>query len=372
MRTSALIFYISKFSGHFHGAKAIEQGLCSIRPDTDVKVINAIEYTNPILGKIINRTYLEIVKKRPELWGHIYDNPDVLKKTKKAREAIHKYNMSKIKRLLERYRPDVVICTQAFPCGMVADYKRTSGSKIPLIGVLTDYAPHSYWLYDEVDYYVVPSPEIARKLEEKGIPKNKFRIYGIPVDPKFRTGHDKSRVRGKFGLSDKDPLVLVMGGSQGIGAIEEVAQQILKDKAHNYQLLVITGKNKRLYNKLARVAKRRPDSMKVLKYVENVDELMGASDILITKAGGLTTAEALVKKLPMLIVDPIPGHERMNTDYLVSEGVAVEVNSFSEIHKEISSLFDSKDILLGMSKKAGEISKPESSIDIAKLAFQGL
>jgi processive 1,2-diacylglycerol beta-glucosyltransferase len=356
MKTSVLIFYISKFSGHFHGAKAIEQGLCSIRPDTDVKVINAIEYTNPILGKIVNRTYLEIIKKRPELWGHIYDNPDVLKKTKKAREAIHKYNTSKIKKLLERHKPDVVICTQAFPCGMVADYKRTSGSKIPLIGVLTDYAPHSYWIYDDVDYYVVPAPEIARKLEEKGIPAR----------------HDKGRIRGKFGLSDKDPLILIMGGSQGIGAIEEAAQQLLKDEAHNYQLLVITGKNRRLYNKLARVAKRKSDSMKVLRYVEDVDELMEAADVLITKAGGLTTAEALVKKLPMLIIDPIPGHERMNTDYLVSEGAAVEISNFGEIHKEISSLFDSKDVLLEMSKKAGEISKPESSIDIAKLAFQGL
>ncbi|MGB2599488.1 MAG: glycosyltransferase [Candidatus Omnitrophota bacterium] len=372
MKTKALILYISKYSGHFHGARAIEKGLCLTRSDTEVKLINAIEYTNPILGKIVNRTYLEIIKKRPELWGNIYDNPDVLKKTKTARGAIHKYNMSKIKRLMEKHKPDVVICTQAFPCGMVADYKKTSGSKIPLIGVLTDYAPHSYWLYDEIDYYVVPSSEIAHKLETKGVPRKKFKIYGIPVDPKFRTSHDKRRIRGELGFSGKDPLLLIMGGSQGIGAMEEVVKQLLADERHNYQLLIIAGKNRRLYNRLSRVARRTAENMKVLRYVENIDELMEASDAIVTKAGGLTMAEALVKKLPILIIDPIPGHERMNADYLVNEGVAVEIDNFSGFHEQINSLFNSNGALLKMSERAAQLSKPESSLDIAKLAFQGL
>ena len=372
MKTRVLIFYISKYSGHFHGARAIEQGLLYIRGDAEVKLVNAIDYTNPILGKIVNRTYLEIIKKRPELWGHIYDNPDVLKKTKKAREAIFKYNMSKMKSLLEKNRPDVVLCTQAFPCGMVADYKRATGRNIPLIGVLTDHAPHSYWLHDEVDYYVVPTPETAKVLEEKGVSRKKLKAYGIPVAPKFRVKQNKGRLREDLGLSKRGSILLMMGGSQGIGAMEEVARELVLDKTHQYQLLVITGKNRRLYNKLSRIAKKMPESIKVMRYVENIDKLMDASDLIITKAGGLTTAEALVKKLPILIVDPIPGHERMNTDFLVDKGAAVEIDDFGRIHEKINRLLDSKNALLKMSKRAEELSKPESSLDIAKLALRGI
>jgi processive 1,2-diacylglycerol beta-glucosyltransferase len=366
----ALIFYISKYSGHFHGARAIERGLYEIYGDVQVELVNALEYTNPILGKMINKTYLEIIKKKPELWGNIYDNPSVLKKTEKAREAIHRYNMSKIKRIIERNAPDVIICTQAFPCGMVADYKKTSGDTIPLIGVLTDYAPHSYWLHDEVDYYVTPSEKIAEVLGQKGVRKDKLKVYGIPVDPRFRLRHDRKEIRAKLGLVD-GPTILIMGGSQGIGAMEEVVKGIMSEKQHNYQLLVITGTNKKLYAKISRMARSGRGDIKVFPYVENTDELMEASDVIITKAGGLTTAEALVKELPVLIVNPIPGHERMNTDYLVGEGAAIELEDFSKAPGEINRLFDSRKILDDMREKAGTVACPESCLNIAKLAFGG-
>ena len=371
MRKKALIFYISKYSGHFHGAKAIKEGLRGTDNNIDVEMVNVLDYTNPILGKIINRTYLEIIKKRPELWGNIYDNPSVLKKTKKAREALHRYNMSKMKRLIEKHEPDIVLCTQAFPCGMVADYKRTSGGNIFLIGVLTDYAPHSYWLYDEVNYYVVPSESIARALEKKGVPVVKIKAYGIPVDPKFKLQHDRSDARKKLGLEKGTPAILIMGGSQGLGAIEEAVRELIEDKRHDYQLLVITGRNKRLYNRLVKLGRKEGKNIKVFPYVENIDELMEISDLIITKAGGLTTAEALIKKLPLLIVNPIPGHERLNTDFLVEEGVAVELDDYEKIHDEVNRLFDSGELLPKMRARAGELSHPESSMDIARLVAKG-
>ena len=119
------------------------------------------------------------------------------------------------------------------------------------------------------------------------------------------------------------------------------------------------------------MARRGTGDIKVFPYVENTDELMEASDVIITKAGGLTTAEALVKKLPVLIVSPIPGHERMNTDYLVGEGAAIELEDFSKAPEEINRLFDSKSVLDEMSKRAGLAACPESCLNIAKLAFRG-
>ena len=252
-----LIFYISKNSGHYHAASAIEKGLNEESTDPlEIEKINGLNYTNPILGKIINRAYMEVIKNKPEIWEHIYDNPNFLQKTAKARKALHKFNMTKVKKLLDFHAPDIVFCTQAFPCGMVADYKRTSGKDFPLVGVLTDYAPHSYWLYDEVDYYIVPAREIGEVLEEKGISRNRIKPLGIPVDPKFREKHDAREIKRTLGLEEGLPTVLIMGGTQGLGSMEGVAESLLLDKKHKYQLLVVAGSNEKLYKRLNKLSEK--------------------------------------------------------------------------------------------------------------------
>ena len=369
MGKKALIFYIFS-AGHFHAANAIERGLLEAGEDIDVKKVDVLSYTNPILEKILNRVYLRMIKKRPEVWGHIYDNPDVLKKTKTARETFHKLNRSKIKKLLEFYAPDVIYCTQAFPCGMVAEYKRSSGNNVPLIGVMTDYAPHSYWLYDEVDLYVVPSDRTAHMLQEKGVSRDKIRVYGIPVDPKFKRKNNVSCIREQMGFSVESPMILIMGGSQGLGAVEDVVRSLSADTRHGYQMVVVTGANKKLYSKLKKLKEKNGENICVLSFVENIDELMEASDLIVTKAGGMTIAEAMVKGLPMLIVDPIPGHEQMNTDYLVEKGAAIEIKDYNKIHERMNELFDSKDMLDKMKNNMKMLSKPDSALDIAKLVFE--
>lgn len=369
MKKKALIFYIFS-DGHFHAASAIEKGLEGLESDIDIKMVNAFSYTNPILGKIINKAYLSVIKKKPEVWGNMYDNPDLLKKTKKARETVHKLNMSKIKRLIKSYSPDIVFCTQAFPCGMISDYKKTSGDNIPLVGVLTDHAPHSYWLHDEVDVYVAPSEEVKATLVEKGVSPEKIKVLGIPVDPSFARTKAKSRILKEMGLSPQGPVVLIMGGSQGLGSMEEVVRSLVEDEQHKYQLLIVTGSNKKLYNKLKKLEKKeKTDRMCVLSFVSNIDELMEVSDIIVTKPGGMTTAEALVKNLPIMIVKPIPGHERLNTDYLVQQGAAIEIKDHADIHGKINELFDSAAFMEGMKENAKRISTPDSALNIAKLIF---
>ena len=366
----ALIFYIFS-AGHLHAANAIERGLLESEEAINVEKVDILSHTNPILEKVLDKAYLGMIKKRPDLWGHIYDNPDVVKNTKKARETFHKLNRSKVKKLLDSHLPDIIYCTQAFPCGMVAEYKRASGSSVPLIGVMTDYAPHSYWLHDEIDLYVVPSEGTAHMLQEKGVSPDKVKVYGIPVDPKFKRKTDVSKIRKELGLKEESPMILIMGGSQGLGAVEDVVKSLIKDVRHDYQMVVIAGCNKKLYSRLKKIQDaQESDNIRVLSFVENIDELMGASSLIVTKAGGMTTAEAMVKGLPMLIVDPIPGHERMNTDYLVEEGVAVEIKDYDQIHDKINELFDSQDKLKEMKNKAEILSRPGSALDIAKLAFR--
>ena len=370
MKNKALIFYISRFSGHYHAARAVEKGLLAINEDAEIKKIDTFEYTNPILGRIVYKAYMEVIKNKPEIWGDMYDNPDVLEKTKKVRATINKFNMTKIKKLIEKFSPDVAICTQAFPAGMLADYKRITGSRLPLISVLTDHAPHSYWLYDEVDHFVVPAKETGEALVRKGIPSDKIKVYGIPVDPKFANDIDSIDIKETLGLNGEGPVVLIMGGNQGLGAIEEVAKSLLTDDKHQYQLIIVTGSNKRLFYRLTKIAAQNPErNMLVLPHVDNIDELMGVSDIIVTKAGGMTTTESLIKGLPVLVVSPIPGQERMNADYLINNGVALELNDLETAHDKINYLFDNKHILTNMKKEIKKIARPNSAMDIARLAF---
>ncbi len=366
----ALIFYISRYSGHYHAAAAIAEGLKEVSPGIEVKNVNAFSYTNPILEKIITKTYLEVIKKNPEFWGRIYDNPDVMKNIVKVRNVIHSFNNAKIFRLMQKERPDIIYCTQAFPCGMVANYKRLHGGKEYLVGVLTDNAPHSYWLFDEVDCYIVPSSEAKDVLVKKGVPDEKIKVYGIPVSLKFRKKNDPREIKAMLGFNPDVPVVLIMGGSQGLGAIDRMVMSLLEDKDHLYQLLVVTGANRKLFSRLEKLPELcGASNIRIFSYIDNIEEMMDASDVIVTKAGGLTTAEALVKGLPLILVDPIPGHERMNADYLIKSGAALEIADFGELHKKIKELEKTKAPLIDIKRNIEKIAKPNSTVDAARLVL---
>ncbi len=173
-----LIMYITPHSGHHQAAQAVEEGIKRVYPTTEILNIDAFNYTNPILEKVINRSYIGIIKRRPEVWEYLYDNPVIFHKVKKWRQLIHRFNSPKLRYLLDNFKPDAVICTQAFPCGMIADCKPAD---IPLIGVLTDYMPHSYWLNERVDFYVVSSEKSEQRLKQGGIEEERIKTLGIPV-----------------------------------------------------------------------------------------------------------------------------------------------------------------------------------------------
>ena len=363
-----LLMYITLNSGHHRASLAIENALKKISPSVKILNINAFRYTNPILEKVINRTYMEIIKNRPEVWEYLYDNPKVLKSVQRLRDVIHRFNSKKLKLLLEDFKPDVCVSTQAFPCGMIADYKKNLNLHLPLVGVLTDHAPHSYWVFRDVDYYITPSEVSKECFIRNGIDESKIKIFGIPIDPKFKTGHDKVQTCGKLGLDPNVPIVLIMGGSQGLGPVENTVN-ILEQIEFSFQLVVVCGTNKRLEKTLRKIIPRRKKKVLVFGHVKNVDELMEASSIVVTKPGGLTTAEALSKDLPMIIVHPIPGQEEKNTEFLLQEGVAVRAEDSEDIATLIQELLLNSTKLQEMRKRASKLKKPNAAMDIAELVL---
>ncbi|MBI4972428.1 MAG: glycosyltransferase [Candidatus Omnitrophica bacterium] len=361
----AILMYISEISGHHSATLAIENALKILSPKIEILNINAFNYTNPISERIINRLYMGVIKRTPKIWDYLYDNPEVVKKLENIKKTIHKFNSPKLKKLFDKFNPDLVVCTQAFPCGMVADYKETYNSKIPLVAALTDYVPHSYWVYDAVDYYIVPSEEVQSRLAEKGVPLPKIKNFGIPFDLKFNAAVDKKAVINKLGLVSGIPTILIMGGGQGLGPIKTIVKSLEKIKLE-IQEIIVTGSNVKLYNSLCRKIKKYKKKILVLGYTDNINELMGISDIIITKPGGITTAEALAKGLPMIIVRPIPGQEANNTDYLTGKNAAVKVDDVKNINLVIEDLLQNPEKLNSLRQASQAISKPEATLEIAK------
>ena len=366
MASKVLLLYISEHSGHHCASLAIEKALGAIDPAVETININSFNYTNPILEKVINKAYMGVVKRTPEVWDYLYDNPKVVRRTQKLRALIHRFNTGKLKTLLDESRPDAIVCTQAFPCGMIADYKKTFRLDIPLVGVLTDYAPHSYWMYNNVDRYIVPSHQTGKKLADNGIAPSRIAELGIPIDPKFAARADRAALCAKLGIDKDKHCLLIMGGTQGLGPIQHLVK-LLDAMRLDLTMVIVTGTNKRLYDWL--VSRRFRKKIIAYPYAANIDELMQVATVVITKPGGITTAEALTTGLPMLIVHPLPGQEAMNTSFLLDEGVAVKAETPQAVPVLLEELLYNKNKLSVMATKARELSKPESALDIARLVL---
>jgi len=362
-----LLLYITEKSGHHKASLAIEKALKIIDPTCQVSNINAFNYTNPILEKIITRTYLSLIKNRPEVWEYLYDNPKIIRSTKKLKDLVHYHNSSKLRKLLFDTQPDVVVCTQAFPCGMIADFKKNNNINIPLIAVLTDYAPHSYWFYDNVDHYIVPSMEIGEKVYKNGVPAEKIKDFGIPIDPKFSKPLNKDELYKKYGLDQSRRTVLIMGGGRGIGPIKKTILSLSKNVNLKFQIITVTGINTKLYEQLLNIKKKMDKNFLLIGYTENIEELMEIADLIVTKPGGLTISEAMAKKLPIIIIHPLPGQESMNTAFLVEKGIGIKIKDEIELPIVIENLLSENGKLQQMQKNSQLAGNPDSSLKLAKL-----
>ena len=364
-----LLMHISNISGHYSASLAIEKAIKISSPESQTLTLNAFNYVHPRGEKIINFFYMFLIQKLPFIWSHLYDNPYWIKKTQRLKESIHSFNLPKLEALFNKFSPDVVVSTQAFPCGLVADFKRIKKTNLSLVAVLTDFISHSYWVYDDVDYYIVPTEEVKQRLVEKGVSPVRVKVFGIPFDLKFNQDLNKSRIRKELNLEKDLFTILIMGGGQGLGPIKNIVK-ILDNLKFNFQQIVVCGSNKQAYRWLKKRLGCYKKRVHLLSYAQNIEELMSAADIIITKPGGITCAEALSKGLPMLIISPLPGQEANNTFYLTNQGAAIKIDRLEDLTSVISDLYNQPTKLKELSRASLQISKPNAARDIAQLLFE--
>jgi len=359
---------ISAGKGHQKAAEAVKEYYIRNNIQVEFEMIDALKYINPIVDKLIIGGYLKSLKKTPKLYGKLYyysENEDALASIS---NLIHDLFSIKLKNLLEEMMPDVILCTHPFAIEMMSILKRKGKTNIPVAAILTDYAPHPFWIHEYIDAYIIPNEDFLDDLLNLGVAKENIYPIGIPVSSAFLTEIPKKEAREILQLEDKLTLLL-MGGGLGIGNIKEIFEKLIFSNL-DIQIIAVTGYNTILKNQLLNLSLKSNKKTKILGYTDKVNLLMSASDLLITKPGGLTISEALVKGLPLILSNPIPGQEEKNTEYLLNCGIAAYVKKVDSIPSIINQIISSPLRLKYMQDMAKEKSKPNAAKDVGDLLIK--
>lgn len=372
MTRRILFLYLTKHSGHYAAAVAVEEATRQLGEPVESLLMDSFSHANPILSKVALRAYLTALKAAPEIWEWMYDNPELKERTELIRALLNRGNSRKLQKILRQFNPDVVVCTQAFACGVLASWKAATGSRQPaLVGVLTDFVAHRYWAHEMVDLFIAPNEATKNTLIAQGVQPARVCVRGIPVNGRFLQPVDKDAVVQALGFKPGLPVILLMGGSLGLGPMKSVIRKLDK-LPQPFYIVAITGKNEELKDRLERRGAKLRHPTRILGFVENVQELMEVAEVVVTKPGGITTAECLVKQLPMIIINPIPGQEAKNTEFLLAQGVAVQAAKATQVAKFVDEFLRNPEKLRSMRAAAGNAGHPDAARaaaeDILRLA----
>jgi processive 1,2-diacylglycerol beta-glucosyltransferase len=275
----------------------------------------------------------------------IYERTDQPWNHPRRRLAMDRLNTQPMTRMLKRLQPDLCVATHFLPAEIIAWLIAKEKLCAHHAIVVTDYDVHALWLCRPVDRYYVAMEESAEYMASIGVPRESLRVTGIPVDPLFATPADRAAERNRFGLDPDAPTVLVFAGGEGVGPIEQVVGDLLAMR-RPWQIVAIAGKSEKTRRRLEELARRAgllssgAPRLCAVGFTTEMVRYLAAADLLVGKAGGLTTSEALARALPMALIEPIPGEEERNADHLLEAGAAIRCNNLAAAAWKIARLLD--------------------------------
>jgi len=355
-----LLLYVSVGQGHRRAALAIESALKEADPFLRIVCLDLMELWPRWVGRLIVGLYRGLVRAAPRLWAYLYDHRRIKERFARPLDIIHLFCRRRVCGLMKELSPAAVVCTQAIPCTLVADCKAHSPTGYSLIAVPTDFLVHTYWINDNIDLYLLPSRESGLLVIERGVDAGRVRVTGIPVHPEFARRLDPEVLKRKYGLVSSLPTVLMMGGGEGSVSMARLISA-LDVRKELFQMAALSGRNLKQHAQLMRLRDRLVHPLTVFSFTDSVDELMAAVDLIVTKPGGLTTAEALVKKLPMVLIDPLPGQEDFNARFLQEHGAANSAADDVDAAEAVSDLLVNGDLRSRMVAAGEKIRRPDAA-----------
>lgn len=360
-----LIMSVTAGEGHNSTAKAMKAYIES--RDVKCDILDTFAYISKELAKMINDTYLFIsgpVKPVFKIGYRLAEKRRYNANGKSPARFLNRAFTRDIYKYIKQYDPDAIIYTHPF-AGLILDLLKVKGKiSCKTVGILTDFRFHPYWeecLHS--DYIITPSEALSYQAKEKGFSESQIVPLGIPINPKFSASLSREEAASRLGLDPKLPTILIMGGSMGYGHMAKTIADIDNiDLPGGFQMISVCGNNKTM--------KKKIDSMTfkhtVLNngFVNNIEVMMDAADCIISKPGGLTTSEALAKRLPMIIVNPIPGQEVRNTEFLLNHGAAMSADITAPVSEVVYQFMTHPHRAELMKQAIDEIRHPDSTREV--------
>ncbi|OGK90568.1 MAG: hypothetical protein A2X51_10260 [Candidatus Rokubacteria bacterium GWC2_70_24] len=327
------------------------------------------DLVHPSFDRASRALYYAMLRRAPVLWGAAYWLGDQLSVSSPLLMGFNRLGVRKLRQRMLAVSPDHVVSVHPTPVAALS-VLWSRGMRIPPhTTVFTDFVAHTQWIHPHVDRYCVPAEEIAHDLTARGVPRERVVVTGIPVGQEFAQPADRAATRLALGLSPRLPVLLFMDGSGGgFGRLEDATRKILQME-QPLQAVVVTGREEALEARLRGLVAGSEARVKVCGYVDNVRQLMGAADFLVTKAGGLTLAEALATELPMICFGSLPGQEARNERFAAMAGVALVASSDAQLHRVIAAALRDPVLLRNIQDRIRVYRRPQAARTIVDLVL---
>ncbi len=360
-----LLLSVSAGAGHVRAAQAIEAAALA-RGDIEVTHLDLLTLVPSWFSKAYGQWYLELVERHPNLWAHLYQKSDRTPADAwehKLRRAVERVSTRELGTALREAEPDAVICTHFLPAELLARASLRGKSLPPVWVQVTDFDLHRLWVQPGVAGYCVASDEIGFRLRES-LPQVRVEVTGIPVMPAFASRAPRADCARELGLQPDRLTAMVMTGGAGLASAGAMVERLLRLPGERLQVVAIAGRNVALQSAYEALAREHPGRMVALGFIKTVERVMAASDLCITKPGGLSTSECLALGLPMLLISPIPGQEERNAQYLLEQGAAWLAMDELALAWRMQQLLAAPEILARLRERAAALGRPQAATQV--------
>lgn len=366
-----MILTASAGAGHFSAAQAIETALRSAAPAENIELYDMVAHGGFTFRRIYAQGYRDLVRACPSAWAWLYygtDRPND-RPSERAwdwmRRVLQDASVRRFRNDLIRRQPRLVVNTHFLPPEIVASMRRTGRLTCLQATAITDFEAHRLWIQEPTERYFTATQRAAEYAVACGAQPESIRRTGIPVSSEFEVPIDRRQLRRGLGLEAERPVVLLLGFAGGLATGERLFRQLM-EMDPTACVVAITGGYDRLRQRLMRVAAEYSRPSRVLGFTKQMPDWMRAADLAVTKPGGLTVAEALACRLPLVLTCPLAGQELCNNDFMLEHGAAVKVNKTPLLGQCVSSLLRRPDRLEGIRSAMGRLSKRSAARQIAE------
>lgn len=347
--------------GHAQAAKAVEEALKLHYPLVQSIVVDFMELTHPLFHPISRYGFIQLVKRFPAFYGYLFQKTRENNSLSIMLKKMNRFGLGRMLSLIREVQPTAIISTFPMAAGAVSMLKGYGVIDIPAVTIITDHTDHSYWIHPFTDQYIVGSDSVQRRLTRLGISESRIAVTGIPIRPSFCRSYSRDRLKRKHRLDPHLSTVLFMGGGYGLIGKALQSLQAIETLPSPIQIIFVCGHNDKLKKQVLEKTALSKHRVLVTGYIDYVHELMAVSDLMITKAGGLSTSEAIALELPMLLYQPLPGQERDNAAFLIESGVAIEAESIHELVHAITDVVEHPESLCLMKENAKRLNQKQAA-----------